>query len=222
MHNPKKLLTENFNTSDTKFLTEDFNGEKFMYIHGVFLGAEKRNRNNRLYRKSLIEREVESFQSLIKTNEAMGELNHPENSEINPDRGAILITELKMDGNNAVGRARVLPTPCGNILAGLVRGGVKMGVSSRGVGSTDENNNVCEDFQLITIDAVYMPSCDDAYVNAVNESVEWVLDSKTNLLIEKKVRVDDAGSRFKYRLDNGGSSEIASAFVEYLETLKSL
>lgn len=218
MSNPSYLLNEDY-ISDQKVLTEDVNGTKFTYLSGPFLGAEKRNRNGRIYKRSLIEREVNKFQEMIKTAQAVGELSHPETGEINPDRAAILITELAMDGDLAMGKARVLPTPCGMTLKGLIDGGVRMGVSSRGTGSLGADNIVCEDYNLITIDAVYMPSCQDAYVNAVNESTKWVLDESTNLYIEKKVKIAEAGEQFKKQIDRYGSKAIAAAFKEYIKSL---
>lgn len=212
------LLNEDY-IAEQKVVNEDVNGEHFMYITGPFLGAEKRNRNGRIYKRSLIEREVNKFQELIKTHQAVGELSHPETGEINPDRAAILITELSMDGDLAYGKARVLPTPCGKTLEGLLKGGVNMGVSSRGTGSLGSDNIVCEDYNLITIDAVYMPSCQDAYVNAVNESTKWVLDESTNLYIEKKVKIAEAANQFNKKLDKHGSKIIASAFKEFIKSL---
>ena len=219
MSEPLKLLNEDY-IAEQKTIEEAVNGEHFMYITGPFLGAEKRNRNGRIYKRSLIEREVNKFQTMIKNCEAVGELSHPDSGEINPDRAAILITELKMDGDLAIGKARILPTQCGETLKGLIRGGVHMGVSSRGTGSLGADNVVCEDYNLITIDAVYMPSCQDAYVNAVNESTQWVLDESTNLYIEKRVKVYNARQDFNAAIDKGGSKAIAGAFKQYMNAIK--
>lgn len=220
MSEPLKLLNEDY-IANTEILTESLDGnEKQLFITGPFLGAEKRNRNGRIYKRSLIEREVNKFQNLIKSNEAVGELSHPESGEINPDRAAILIKELRMDGDLAMGKAKVLKhTPCGKLVEGLLLDGVKMGVSSRGTGSLGEDNVVCEDYNLITIDCVYLPSCQDAYVDAVNESTKWVLDESTNLYIEKKVRIADAAQTFNKKIDTYGSKAIAGAFKEFLKSL---
>lgn len=219
MTEPLKLLNENY-IAEQKTIEESVGNEHFMYITGPFLGAEKRNRNGRIYKRSLIEREVNKFQTMIKNAEAVGELSHPDSGEINPDRAAILITELYMDGDLAMGKARILPTQCGETLKGLIRGGVHMGVSSRGTGSLGADNVVCEDYSLITIDAVYMPSCQDAYVNAVNESTKWVLDESTNLFIEKRVKVDNARKEFNASIDKRGSKAIAGAFAKFMESIK--
>ena len=191
----KKLLNEAA-IAESKILNEETNGVKHMYISGPFLQAVDTNRNGRIYSREIIEREVNKFQGLIESREAVGELSHPESIEINPDRAAILITELKMDGNLAIGKAKVLTTPCGKILESLLNDGVRMGVSSRGTGNLTEGNMVADDYSLATIDAVYMPSAQVAYADAMYESVQyaskWVLNEATGLYIEKREKVDEA------------------------------
>jgi hypothetical protein len=212
-----------------------------MYLKGPFMGAEKRNRNGRIYKHKIIERECNSFQSLIKNHESLGELDHPDSSAIDPKSSAILIEELQMDGNFAIGKAKVLHTPNGIIVSSLMRDDVRLGVSSRGVGDLDADNYVTENFKLITIDVVLQPSCQDAYVDAVNECYKWVLNEKTGLYVEKKEPksdvvkgnelpdltldkatikvVDDAAKVFKTTLDNGGSKKIKDAFIEFIKTI---
>lgn len=241
-----KYLLEEKNLGDQRVLTEDFNGEKAMYLEGPFLGAEKRNRNGRIYPHALIEREVNKFQGLIKSHEAFGELNHPDSAVPNPDRFGVLVTKLDMDGDLAIGKARVLEeTPCGHTIRGILRGGGRLGMSSRGTGSLGEGNVVCEDYNLITIDCVFMPSCPDAYVNAVNENTQWVLDESTNMYVDKMVLEEnnkrrlaagqpiktasdtsstreviyDAGKSFQKKLDAYGSKIIANAFKEYMNAI---
>ena len=199
---------------------DESSADKFLYITGPFMGAEKRNRNGRIYKRDIIAREVDKLQKAIKNREAVGELEHPDTQKISSDRAAILITDLHMDGDFAMGKARVLPTPCGKTLEGLIRGGVHMGVSSRGTGSLGNDNVVCEDFNLITIDAVFMPSCPDAYVEAVNESVQWVLNESTGLYIQQKVKVDEAAKQFKKTVDKHGSKSIIRAFKDYMNVIK--
>lgn len=245
-----KYLLEEANLGEQNFLTEEYNGEKFMYLEGPFLGAEKRNRNGRIYKRSLIEREVNKFQNLIKSHESFGELSHPDSAVPNPDRFGVLITKLDMDGDFAIGKARVLPTTCGNTISGIIRGGGRLGMSSRGTGSLGADNIVCEDFNLITIDCVFMPSCPDAYVNAVNENTQWVLDESTNLYVDQKIvnenaqrrkeaglppingkivksispaqqeTVIRAGEAFNKKLDKYGSRIIVNAFKEYMNAIK--
>lgn len=194
--------------------------DKFMYITGVFMGSNKVNRNSRIYPRDIIAREVEKFQTMIKNHESVGELEHPDSQKINSERAAILITDLHMDGDFAMGKARVLPTPCGKILEGLIKGGVRMGVSSRGTGTLGDDGIVRSDYNLVTVDSVFLPSCPDAYVEAVNESTQWVLDESTNLYIERKVRVDEANKKFNKKISDYGSKAIVSAFKEYMKAIK--
>lgn len=214
-----KLLNEEC-IAESKILTESVGSEKRMYITGPFIQAETRNRNGRVYPLGLIEREVKKFQKLIESHEAVGELNHPEDGNINPDRAAILITELKMDGNLAMGKAKVLSTPCGKILESLINDGVKMGVSTRGTGNLTNENTVENDFNLITIDSVYMPSGQSCYSEAINESVEWMLNESTGLYIEKrKQKMDKARNEFNAKLDKYGSKIVVEAFKEFISKL---
>lgn len=214
---PKYLLNEDCISEQ---VIDESAADKFLYITGPFMGAEKRNRNGRIYKRDIIAREVDKLQKAIKNREAVGELEHPDTQKISSDRAAILITDLHMDGDFAMGKARVLPTPCGKTLEGLIRGGVHMGVSSRGTGSLGNDNVVCEDFNLITIDAVFMPSCPDAYVEAVNESVQWVLNESTGLYVQQKVKVEEAAHDFKKTIDEHGSKVIVQAFKDYMNIIK--
>lgn len=222
----KKLLNEGF-INDLK---TDRSEDKHLYIEGVFMGAEKKNRNGRTYPRSLIEREVNSFNEYIKNNEALGELEHPEYAKVNPKEAAIKIISLKMDEDFAVGKAKVLDyMPNGHMLAGLLQD-VRMGVSSRGVGDVNEDTGIVEsNFHLITIDAVYGPSCPDAYVNAVNESFEWVLNESTGLYIEKRIQhkpeeaiktLEPAKEAFDKKLDANGSKAVVEAFREFMDVYK--
>lgn len=222
MSEPLKLLNEDC-ISEQKTITENVGNSQHMYITGPFLQAVTRNRNGRVYPQHIIEREVGKFQSLIESREAVGELSHPDSGEINPDRAAILITDLHMDGNLGMGKAKVLSTPCGKILESLLNDGVRMGVSSRGTGNLGKDNVVCEDFSLLTIDAVYMPSAQCAYSDAIYESIQstvkWVLDEKSGLLIEKKEDISKAAEKFNKTVDKEGSKAIVDAFKEFLSRL---
>lgn len=222
MSEPLKLLNEDC-ISEQKTITENVGNTQHMYITGPFLQAVTRNRNGRVYPQHIIEREVGKFQSLIESREAVGELSHPDSGEINPDRAAILITDLHMDGNLGMGKAKVLSTPCGKILESLLNDGVRMGVSSRGTGNLGKDNVVCEDFSLLTIDAVYMPSAQVAYSDAIYESIQntvkWVLDEKSGLLIEKKEDINKAAEKFNKTVDKEGSKVILDAFKEFLSRI---
>jgi hypothetical protein len=224
----KKLLNESFINDVTTSKDED---GKTLYIEGVFMGAEKKNRNGRIYPHALIEREVNRFNEYIKNNEALGELEHPaDRAKVDPREAAIKIISLKMDEDFAIGKAKVLEyMPNGKMLAGLLQD-VRMGVSSRGVGDVNEDTGIVEsNFQLITIDSVLGPSCPDAFVNAVRESYEWVLNESTGLYIEKRIQhtpeeaiktLEPAKEAFDKKLDAKGSKAVVEAFREFMDVYK--
>lgn len=153
---------------------------KDLYIEGVFLQSELANRNNRIYPKSVMEKEVARYmKEYVEAKRAFGELGHPEGPTINLDRVSHIITSLREDGNNYIGRAKILNTPMGNIVRGLVEGGAQLGVSSRGMGTLKERdggiNEVQSDFYLATAaDIVADPSAPDAFVQGIMENKEWM------------------------------------------------
>lgn len=170
------LMTETL--SDVSLIVEDQDGKKDIYIEGIFLESERKNRNGRIYPKSILEREVESYiNKYVKTNRGFGELNHPQSSSINPDRISHLVTEINADGNNFVGKARVLDTPSGKIVKALLEGGGKIGISSRGLGtvkSVKGVNEVQSDYSLRCLDIVTDPSGIECFVEMVMEGEIWV------------------------------------------------
>tara|TARA_B100000427_G_scaffold38808_1_gene28026 strand:- start:1572 stop:2216 length:645 start_codon:yes stop_codon:yes gene_type:complete len=175
---------------EVEYITEDNEGKKNHYIQGVFLQSEITNRNGRMYPKSVLDREVKNYsEKYIRTNRALGELGHPEGPTVNLDRVSHKITELKEDGNNFVGKAKLLDTPMGNIAKNLLGEGVKLGVSSRGMGTLKRENGasvVGEDFMLATAaDIVSDPSAPDAFVEGIMEGKEWVWEN--GRLAEKDV-----------------------------------
>lgn len=170
--------------SKIKVLTEaKENGEKKYFIEGIFAQAELKNRNGRIYPKKVLEKAVESYQSVIEAKRALGELNHPPHPNINPERASHLIEKLVWEGNNVMGRAKILTSlPMGKIVKGLIDEGVNFGVSTRGMGSISESNGVKivqGDFVLNTVDVVSDPSGIDCWVEGVLESKEWVIDALT-------------------------------------------
>jgi hypothetical protein len=174
-----KLITEL--SESVTYITESIgtNDKKQYFIEGCFLQAETPNRNGRNYPKHVMEREVKNFQTLIKENRSTGELGHPDTLNVMPENISHLITELKFDGNNVIGKAKILESmPKGYIAKCLLDEGVKIGVSSRGVGSLSQRkdgiNEVQDDFYLRTIDIVSEPSGIDCWVNGIMEGVEWV------------------------------------------------
>lgn len=160
-------------------------GSKDLFIEGIFLQAEKKNRNGRVYPigvlKPVVERYVDTY---VKSSRAMGELNHPSSPSVNPERASHLITELKQNGNDFYGKAKILNTPIGNIVKGLIEGGVNLGVSSRGLGTLKEGTDnyrgskvVQNDYYMVTVDIVSDPSAPDAFVNGVFESIDYMIEN---------------------------------------------
>jgi hypothetical protein len=175
-----KLIREEIESVEV--LTETVNGKKTLYIQGPFLQTEQPNRNNRVYRMPVMEREVKRYtEQYVNKGRALGELGHPDGPTVNLDRVSHKITELYRDGNNFIGKAQILSTPMGKIVESLLKDGVTLGVSSRGIGSvrpTKEGyNEVGEDFMLATAaDIVADPSAPDAFVQGIMEGKEWIWD----------------------------------------------
>jgi hypothetical protein len=188
-----KLITE-AKFEDVEYITEAReNGDKDHYIHGIFLQAEVPNRNGRIYRLPIMEAAVNRYiEDHVNTKRGYGELGHPAGPQINLDRVSHLITELKKDGNNFIGKAKLTDTPMGNIAKGLLKSGSNLGVSSRGMGSLKPNKQgimeVQEDFHLATAaDIVADPSAPNAFVKGIMENVEWVYDPVKNTWHEERL-----------------------------------
>tara|TARA_A100001011_G_scaffold148136_2_gene156265 strand:+ start:823 stop:1473 length:651 start_codon:yes stop_codon:yes gene_type:complete len=173
-----KLITEEIST--VKFITEGKGAKKKMYIEGVFLQGDIKNRNGRMYPVGTLSKEVGRYnESFVKKGRALGELGHPDGPTVNLDRVSHKIVSLTQEGNNFKGKAQLLDTPMGKIAKSLIGEGVTLGVSSRGVGSLKEDRNGCkvvgEDFMLATAaDIVADPSAPDAFVSGIMEGKEWV------------------------------------------------
>ena len=188
-----KLITEE--VSNVKFITEGKGANKKMYIEGVFLQGNIKNRNGRMYPMETLNREVGRYsESFINKGRALGELGHPDGPTVNLDRVSHKITQLRREGNNYMGKAQLLDTPMGKIAKSLIGEGVTLGVSSRGVGSLRESQGckvVGEDFQLATAaDIVADPSAPDAFVSGIMEGKEWVWEGGDlrEQLVEKTQR----------------------------------
>lgn len=175
-----KLIREEI--EKVEVLTESVNGKKNLFIKGVFLQAEQVNRNGRMYRMPVMEREVQRYtEQYVNKGRALGELGHPDGPTVNLDRVSHKIVDLQKEGNNFIGKAQILSTPMGKIAESLLKEGVCLGVSSRGIGSlrpTKEGfNEVGEDFMLATAaDIVADPSAPDAFVQGIMEGKEWIWD----------------------------------------------
>ena len=173
-----KLITE-YTESNVQCLVEkDEKGKKKYIIEGVFAQAETKNRNGRIYPKPVMEQAVAKYvDTQVSKDRAVGELNHPEGPTVNLDKVSHKINELKIEGNNVMGRASILDTPNGQIVKGLLDGGVQLGVSTRGMGSLQNQGGamvVGDDFVLNTVDIVQDPSAPTAFVNGVMEGVDWI------------------------------------------------
>ena len=213
-----RLIAEEITTVD--FICEDKEGKKNYFIEGVFLQAELKNRNNRMYPLKTLSKEVAKYdENYIQKGRALGELGHPDGPSINLDRVSHKILSLKEDGNNFIGRAKLLDTPMGGIAKNLLDEGVKLGVSSRGMGSIrkEENCNVVmDDFMLATAaDIVADPSAPDAFVDGIMEGKEWVWDN--GVLKEAKV------AQIKQEIDQATLINLQerkiSAFEAFLKSL---
>ena len=192
-----KLITEEI--SSVKFITEGKGAKKKMYIEGVFLQGEIKNRNGRMYPVTTLAKEVDRYnESFVSKGRAVGELGHPDGPTVNLDRVSHKITSLRQEGNNFIGKAQLLETPMGKIAKSLIAEGVTLGVSSRGIGSLKEDRNglkvVGEDFQLATAaDIVADPSAPDAFVNGIMEGKEWIWEGgilREHFVDETKKRIN--------------------------------
>ena len=177
-----KLITEVVDENAIEFITEENNGQKSHYIKGVFMQAEQKNRNGRIYPKKVLDEQVRKYiNNYVVQNRAFGELGHPDGPVVNLERVSHMIKELNEDGNNWVGKAKIMDTPYGKIVKNLIDEGAKLGVSSRGMGSLKNvkgTNIVQDDFYLATAaDIVADPSAPEAFVEGVMEGKEWVWDN---------------------------------------------
>ena len=213
-----RLIAEEI--TQVKFLSEEKEGKKNHFIEGVFLQAELQNKNGRKYPVKTLEREVAKYdEHHIKKGRALGELGHPDGPSINLDRVSHKIESLKQEGNNFIGRAKILDTPMGAIAKNLLDEGVRLGVSSRGMGSLKKEegcNVVCDDFMLATAaDIVADPSAPDAFVDGIMEGKEWVWDNgilKESAIAQIKQEIDEA------TLINIQERKV-SAFSKFLKSL---
>lgn len=196
-----KLITEH--SQDIQYITENTDGKRRCFIEGIFMQAEIENRNKRIYPKSVLESAVNKYVTeQIQTGRAVGELNHPEGPTINLDKVSHKIVSLEWQGNDIMGKAQILNTPMGQIVEGLIDGGVRLGVSSRGMGGVSSRGGktyVEDGFMLATVDIVQDPSAQSAFVNGIMEGVEFIVtdDGKIEEYVEnmkKRIRKTPAKS----------------------------
>lgn len=180
-----KLITEIIESINHVIVEDKQSGVKNYFIEGIFMQADTPNRNGRLYPKSIVDTQLEKYQHLIDSKRSLSELGHPANPQVNLDKVSHLITQLKMneDGKTVSGKAKILDTPMGKIAKNLLDEGVKLGVSTRGLGSLQEKNGiniVQPDFHLSAIDIVSDPSGPDCFVEGIMENANWVFNASTN------------------------------------------
>ena len=191
-----KLISE-FNDQELNFITEGKDDEKKYVIEGIFAQANNKNRNGRIYPREVMKSAIGKYnRDQVAPGRAVGELNHPEGPTVNLDKVSHKIDNLVLEGNDVMGKATILNTPMGEVVKGLLDGGVKLGVSTRGMGSLEQRNNamvVKPDFMLNAIDIVQDPSAPGAFVNGVMEGVEWVwhngiIEAKTIEKMETEIK----------------------------------
>lgn len=215
-----KLITEL--NEDVKYLVEEREGKKQYYIEGIIMQGNITNRNGRMYRIETLEREANRYNDQYVTkNRAYGELGHPSGPTINLERACIMFKSLRRENNNIVGKAKVLDTPMGQIVKGLIHEGASLGISSRGMGSVKETKEgvmeVQDDYYLATAgDIVADPSAPDAFVRGIMEGVEWIWDNG----ILKAQRIE----QYKEAINRGARQKISeetaiNVFKQFLQDL---
>ncbi len=177
------LLVETTQDQNFEYIVEENTDskQKNMFIHGVFMEAERINKNNRIYPLDEMNREVERYiKEMVAQGRAMGELNHPTTADVDLERACHMVTELKQEGNKFIGKSKVLSTPCGKIVESLIQDGVKVGMSTRSLGKLTEGTdgiNKVGDMRLVAVDCVADPSCTDAFVNGILENKQWICNN---------------------------------------------
>ncbi len=219
-----KLFTEiNETVSVVEEVLDEATGKKNMFIEGVFMQANMKNRNGRVYPTEVLDKEVARYnKEYVEKNRAFGELGHPQGPTINLERVSHLITNLKKDGDNYVGKAKVMDSPYGNIVKGLIGEGAQLGVSSRGMGTLKPNrdgvNEVQNDFYLATAaDIVADPSAPDAFVNGIMEGVEWIWDNGVLKASEVEGIKEDIEKDIRSRADREQS--FTKAFTSFMNKI---
>jgi len=214
-----KLIKEMVDYKDLQIIKEDSvdTGKKHFKLKGVFLEAEIKNRNGRIYPRPILEREVKKYnEEYIKTNRAIGELDHGETPSINLDRISHVVESLVMEGNKGIGVLRLIDTPMGKIAQTLVSEGILLGVSTRGVGSLDENNNVKSDYIYVCQDLVFEPSCQSAMMETVLENEEWIIGEHGWM----KLPYDNLKKSVDKKYNSSDSQLIANYLTTFINQIK--
>ena len=218
--NTMKLISEHF-SDDVEYITEQADdGKKNYKLKGVFLQAEIKNRNGRVYPFEVLEKEVDRYnKEFINENRAYGELGHPDGPTVNLDRVSHMVTKLKKEGDNFIGEAKIMDTPMGKIVKNIMDEGGKLGVSSRGMGSLEQKNGANyfkKDFMLASAaDIVADPSAPNAFVQGIMEGKEWVWDNGLLKEVELQGIVEDIETNVRKKMPNVE----ALAFAKFLKKL---
>lgn len=210
-------ITEEYQTSEQ---LDEATGTKTTYIEGIFAQADLKNRNGRVYPKTVLEKAINDYNAnYVMTDRALGELNHPTAPQVDPERACIKIESLEWAGPNVIGKAKVLSTPKGQLLQSLIKDGVKLGVSTRGLGSVRKSrfNNedvslVEDDYQIRAIDVVHNPSGIDCFVNGILENVEFYYEN--GILCEREIEL------IKENVRKNDINSIISDFTNFINKIK--
>jgi len=214
-----KLITEH-NENIKHLITESADGKKQHSIEGVFMQAEKQNRNNRVYPSKVLKKAVADYvRESVDTGRAVGELNHPEGPTINLDKVSHLTVSLTWQGDDVIGKAKILDTPMGQIVKGLLDGGCQLGVSSRGMGTVGQDggtSTVNGDFCLAAIDIVQDPSAPSAFVEGIMEGVEYFYEGNNIVAMQ----ADEYHSRMKRLSTKKLAEQQTKLFTNFLSEIK--
>lgn len=226
-----KLITEVTEDAQITTVLNEATGKKSHFIEGIFMQADIKNRNGRIYPSPVLEKEMNRYQKdFIETKRALGELGHPDGPSINGDRVSHLITEMKKDGSNFIGKAKILGTPMGEIVKTFMDEGVKIGVSTRGLGSVKQTKEgimeVQDDFHLATVDIVTDPSGPNCFVNGIMENTEYYYDiasgnwrakeSIEQVIEEIQEEVEKQVRRVVHKIDESTAARMFERFVSSL------
>lgn len=208
------------------FLVEEKNTQEPQkyYITGPYMMAEKQNQNGRVYRLDEMTKEVERYaQDMIKTRRAIGEMNHPQSTEVNPVNACHLVTELKQQGNYFMGKSLILDTPMGQLLKSLVKDKIQMGISTRGLGNLTESSEgkKVSNFHLICLDVVHQPSVQNAMLESILESKEWIVGSDGRIIEVSQSAFEELKENVKTIPKHDANTFLKEQLMSFISKLKS-
>ncbi len=219
-----KFLVEDIHEG-LDFMIEEKNrlGEQKLFITGPFLMAEQKNQNGRIYRLDEMVKEVERYSNdMIQSRRAIGEMNHPQSTEVNPINACHLVTELKQNGNYFMGKSQVLNTPMGLLLKSLIQDNVKMGISSRALGNISESGGAknVSNFHLICLDVVHQPSVQNAMLESIMESKEWMVRPDGTITEVAANAYKKLNETLRIYPKHGTDQFLKEALLDFINTIK--